>query len=229
MQQDNGDSLGNRIKRYEAVSNPLLMNNCPVIIRVDGKSFHTWTKPFDRPFDDRLMQAMVYAAKKTSLEMQGFKLAYVQSDEATFCITDLDSHESQAWFDNELNKIVSITASAFTAHFNQALSNPEHGPAMFDARAFNIPLDDAPNAFIWRQKDWERNSLQMLARAHFSHSELNGKKHADIHEMLHTKGINWANCTGQEKNGSFLTQTEIRCEQLDWSEIIEYINPVVED
>jgi tRNA(His) guanylyltransferase len=225
------DSLGDRIKRYEAVNNPLLMNNCPVIIRVDGKSFHTWTRPFDRPFDERLMMAMVSAAKKTSLEMQGFKLAYVQSDEATFCITDLDSHASQAWFGNELNKIVSITASAFTAYFNQALSNPDYGPAMFDARAFNVPLDDAPNVFVWRQKDWARNSLQMLARAHFSHSELNGKNHSDIHEMLYEKkGVNWATeCTGMEKNGSFLTPTMIRCEQLDWSEIIEYINPEVED
>jgi tRNA(His) guanylyltransferase len=198
------DSLGDRIKRYEAASNPMMLTKCPVFIRVDGKAFHTWTRSFQRPFDQALIDAMVQATIDVSRQMMGFKLAYVQSDEATFCLSDLDTHQTQAWFGNELNKLVSVTASMFTAHFNSLITNPNYEPAIFDARAFNVPLADAPNVFIWRQKDWERNSLQMLARSHFSHKALDGKKHADIHEMLHSVGVNWADLSKQLKNGTYI-------------------------
>ena len=61
---------------------------------------------------------------------------------------------------------------------------------MFDARAFNIPMDEVKNYFIWRQQDWIRNSVQMLAQAHFSHKELHGKNQSDMHDMLNEKDIN---------------------------------------
>ena len=75
---------------------------------------------------------------------------------------------------------------------------------VFDSRAFTVPMEDVPNAFLWRQKDWYRNSVQMLGQAHFSHKQLNAKKLGDIHEMLHEKGINWAELSPAEKNGTFL-------------------------
>jgi tRNA(His) guanylyltransferase len=224
------DSLGDRIKRYEAASNPLMLTKTPIFIRVDGKAFHTWTKYFDHPFDQGLIDAMVQATIEVSQEMMGFKLAYVQSDEATFCLTDLDTHQTQAWFGGELNKLVSVTASMFTAYFNSRITNGSGVPALFDARAFNVPLADAPNAFIWRQKDWERNSLQMLARSQFTHRALDGKKHADIHEMLHERGINWANLSKQLKNGTFvLPGGRVEHETWDWSELIHYIDPDPEE
>lgn len=199
------DSLGDRIKRYEAVSNPRLLTNCPVIIRVDGKAFHTWTKGLMRPFDSGLIEAMQVAATRTSQEMQGFKLAYVQSDEVTFLITDTDSHEQQGWFGYELNKIVSISASTFTAHFNQAVFHPTaRTPALFDSRAFNVPAEDAPNVFVWRQKDWARNSVQMYARSKFSHKQLLGKSLPQVHDMLHAEGFNWATLRPVLKNGTFI-------------------------
>lgn len=53
------NSLGNRMKTYyEEVSKTKLMRRCPVIIRIDGKAFHTFTKGMKKPFDDVLMKSM---------------------------------------------------------------------------------------------------------------------------------------------------------------------------
>jgi tRNA(His) guanylyltransferase len=222
------DSIGDRIKRYERVSDHMLTPCSPMFIRVDGRAFHTWTKGMRRPYDDRLTNAMVNTAASVVKDMPGFKLAYLQSDECTFMLTDTERVESQGWFDYRLNKVVSIAASAFTAYFNWVFPHGEFSytlpPAMFDARAFTVPYEDAPNVFVWREKDWERNSLSMLAQSHFSHKELQGKKKSEQHEMLHSIGVNWADETPAHKNGTFLhpdgTATH---EYLVWSEIAELI------
>lgn len=201
------DSLGDRVKGYEAAYNHKFTRRTPLIIRVDGKAFHTFTRGCKKPFDQDLINAMAHAATETAKEMQGFKLAYVQSDECTFLLTDYDDLRTGAWFGYEVNKIVSIAASAFTAHFNwywHIRCDQPYSTAMFDARAFNVPRDDWQNVFIWRQQDWARNSLQMLSRAHYSHKELEGKNTADMHELLYEKGINWAELSSQHKNGTFI-------------------------
>lgn len=204
------DALGDRIKRYEAVSNQKLTPNSCVFIRLDGKNFHNWVEQqfCEKPFDAELTDAFINAALDTARKMQGFKLAYCQSDEVTFMLSDLATNETQAWFDNEVNKLVSITASMFTAffnyHWNEGEAHTKSELAFFDARAFTVPRHDAPNVFVWRMKDFHRNSLQMLARSHFSHKDLMNKKSRDIHDMLHDIGINWANLEEREKNGTFI-------------------------
>lgn len=45
-------ALAKRMKKYEAVSKNVLMRRTPVIIRVDGRAFHTFTKGFQKPFDE---------------------------------------------------------------------------------------------------------------------------------------------------------------------------------
>ncbi len=195
-------TLGNRIKRYERAYDHALTPRSCLLVRVDGRAFHTYTRGCVRPFDPGIMDVMVYATQRTAEDMQGFKLAYVQSDEATFLLTDFDTFETQGWFGYRLNKVVSIAASLFTAWFGREHDNGR--VATFDARAFVVPADDAPNVFIWRQRDWERNSIQMLAQAHFSHRELQGKGHAELHELLHAKGLNWADLSDREKNGTFV-------------------------
>ncbi|MHB8600882.1 MAG: tRNA(His) guanylyltransferase Thg1 family protein [Ktedonobacteraceae bacterium] len=197
-------TIGDRIKRYEQTSNLSLLPRSPLFIRIDGKSFHTYTRGCNKPFDQNLIDAMVTSAQKTAKEMSGFVAAYIQSDECTFMLEDYDTFETQGWFNYELNKVVSVSASAFTAYFNEAYRDTNPKPALFDSRAFTVPIDDAPNVFIWRQRDWERNSIQMLARAHFSHRECEHKKVPELHEMLYTKGVNWANLDDQLKNGTFL-------------------------
>lgn len=200
-------NLGDRIKRYEAVTHHTATGRTPLMIRVDGKAFHSFTRGMARPFDKNLMASMVASAIEVAKEIQGFKAAYVQSDEVTFCLTDYDRVESQGWFDYDLSKVISLSASMMTANFNRIMQTDKL--AMFDSRAFSIPANDVVNAFLWRAKDWERNSLQMYARANFSHKELQGKKRADMHEMLHQKNMNWAtDLTGQEKNGTFIVRTD---------------------
>jgi tRNA(His) guanylyltransferase len=204
------NDLGTRIKSYEKVYDQYLTPNSCVFIRVDGKAFHTYTKAFNRPFDDDLISSMNYAAIKTAEQMQGFKLAYGQSDEYTFCITDFETHETQGWFGYRLNKLVSITASMFTAYFNHEMSyvnrftEKTNKLAFFDARAFVVPIEDAPNVFVWRQKDWYRNSVQMLAQSLYSHKQLHGKNMADLHDMIVDAGHNWNNLEDWQKNGTWL-------------------------
>ena len=78
---------------------------------------------------------------------------------------------------------------------------------MFDSRAFNIPVDEVVNYFIWRQNDCVRNSVSGLAQAHFSPKELNGKSQSDMHEMLHSIGMNWADLPSKWKNGQVIYKT----------------------
>jgi len=181
-------NLTDRMRGYEAVTKQRLLRKCPVIVRVDGNCFHTWTLNLKRPFDMNLAVEMNSAAMNCAFNMQGFLAAYIQSDEISFLLSDLTHHESEPWFGYVTQKVASITAAMATAFFNTAGLGP---PAWFDGRAFNVPREDVSNYFLWRMKDWERNSLQMFARAYFSHRELYGKKHADMHEMLHKIGRNW--------------------------------------
>lgn len=212
------DALGDRMKRYEAASRFFLPPKQAVMIRVDGRAFHTYTKGMNKPFDHDLMEAMVHATTETAKDLAGFKLAYTQSDEASFLITDFDDFATQGWFDYNLSKVISLSAATFTAHFNAASFDRAigHRLATFDSRAFTVPMDDVPNAFLWRQKDWYRNSVQMLGQAHFSHKQLNGKKLADIHDMLMDgPGINWAKLSPAEKNGTFIRKTTVQYEHVD--------------
>lgn len=202
------NDLGQRMKaNYERRDRHYLTRRMPVIVRVDGRAFHTFTRGFPRPFDQTLIDSMASAAKELMGDMQGCKLAYVQSDEASFVLTDYDTLETQAWFDYNQSKVESISASHMTKAFNHRMCVADRsGSAMFDARAFNIPEDEVANYFLWRALDWQRNSLQMYARSHFSHAEMQGKGAAEIHEMLHTVGMSWVRLRDQLKNGTFLTR-----------------------
>lgn len=208
-QNNSRDSLGDRIKKYEAVFNTCTVSRMPLIIRVDGRAFHTFTKGCSKPFDGQLIQAMIDSAIYVAEDMSGFKAAYVQSDECTFCLTDYDGLNTQGWFNYELSKVVSISASLMTAAFNHFYKHNKNILPVFDSRAFTVPKEEVPNVLLWRAKDWERNSLQMFCRAYFSHKQLQGKKKAEMHEMLHSIGKNWSTDLAEvEKNGTFLVKTE---------------------
>ena len=200
-------SLGDRIKEYEKVTRTFATKRTPLIIRVDGRAFHTFTKDMNRPFDTKLMSAMVLAATDVANDMQGFKVAYIQSDEVTFCITDYDNLESQGWFNYNLSKIISISSAMMSVNLFKHLGYIK--TPVFDSRAFNVPIDDVVNVFVWRAQDWNRNSLQMYAHDNFTHKELHGKNKQDMHNMLHGIGKNWTtDLTDQEKNGAFIVNTK---------------------
>jgi len=201
------DSLRTRMKEnYEDRQRFYLTRRTPVIIRVGGRAFHTFTKDFKKPFDHRFIDAMTIAANTVFREAQGCKLAYIQSDEASFVLTDYDTLDTQAWFDYCKSKIESITASIMTVAFGRCMKLATIvKPAYFDARAFNIPESEVANYFLWRALDWRRNSILMYAQTSFSHAALDGMHVSDIHEMLHDVGKNWTtDLIDDEKNGTFI-------------------------
>jgi len=209
-------SLGDRMKAYERVPSMQLMHRTPAIIRLDGKSFHSFTKGMERPFDERLIQAMQETTALLVGSIEGCTFGYTQSDEITLLITDYKKLTSQAWFDYKVQKMVSIAASMCTAFFNSrfkeiVLEKARHKefedmivkPAFFDARAFNVPREEVVNCHLWRQQDCTRNSIQMVGQANFSHKELQNKSCEMIQEMLfQEKGINWNDFPTYQKRGT---------------------------
>lgn len=198
------------MKGYEDAYRIKLPRRTNVMIRVDGKAFHSYTRDCRKPFDDVLMALMNKTAISLCHEIQGAKLAYVQSDEISIWVTDYDKIETNAWFDNNLQKMASVTASIATSEFNackMALDKIEG--ANFDSRVWIIPeLAEVANYFLWRSQDCARNSLQMFARSFFSHKELEGKNTSEIHEMLHNIGENWANLNMEYKNGRIIQKNK---------------------
>lgn len=201
-------SIMERMKNnYEFRDRHFLTRRIPVIIRLDGRAFHTKTRKCDKPFDSRFMYSMEQAAIRVCEEVQGAKCAYVQSDEISILVTDFDRLTSEAYFDYNIQKMVSITASVASVCFSKP--NLFDMTCEFDSRVFNIPKEEVCNYFIARQLDWIRNSIQMLCHANFSHSELHNKNQSDMHEMLHGMGINWAkDCSDKQKSGIYIEKVK---------------------
>ena len=221
------DNLGLRMKTfYEQIPKFKLYRRTPVAIRIDGKAFHTFTRGFAKPFDEVLGNAMVRTMEYLCKNIQGCVFGYTQSDEITLLLIDYQTFETDAWFDYEIQKICSISASMATMAFNTFFKEemmrqhaidlfPHDNPifnthykavtekgAMFDARCFNIPKEEACNLIYWRQLDATRNSIQMVGQANFSHNELQGCSCNVIQDMLHERrGINWNDYPTRWKRG----------------------------
>ena len=224
------DDLGVRMKTYyEQIPKTKLMRRTPVALRIDGKAFHTFTRGFQKPFDEVLIRSMQETMKYLCENIQGCVLGYTQSDEITLILVDYKKLTSSAWFDYEVQKMCSIASSIATMAFNKFFANNvgdyctynyekedntheqyEHilslavdKGAMFDCRCFNIPKEEVTNLIYWRQLDASRNSIQMVGQANFSHKELQNKSCNDIQDMLMTKkGINWNDFPTYQKRGS---------------------------
>ena len=216
----NNDSLGNRMKAYyEDAYRLRLTRRTPAIIRIDGKAFHSFTRGFDRPFDKVFHNAMWETTKYLCENIQNARVAYTQSDEISILMIDYDKFTTSAWFDANIQKIASVSASMATMAFNKVFQEElsifatqiiesktvsdemknlyntyckRKGLAIFDARVFNLPEPEVCNYFIWRQQDATRNSIEMLGRCHFSSKQLHKVNCSQIQEkLLQEKGINW--------------------------------------
>jgi tRNA(His) guanylyltransferase len=218
MSKDVTDALGKRMKSfYEERSRVSLLRRVPVIIRVDGKSFHTFCKRFEKPYspilNEMLNNVMVYLCSK----IQGAKFAERHSDEISILVTDYDTLTTDAFFDYQVQKICSITASMAATEFcKQLITAPclfetykrtsllytdETWPT-FDSRCFNIPFAEIVNYFWWRNIDCVRGSINMFAQSQFSHKQLQNKHCDEMKDMLiNEKGINWNNLPQEQKTG----------------------------
>ena len=117
------DSLGDRMKTYyENIPKTHLTRRQPVIIRIDGKAFHTFTRGFQRPFDDILIESMQETMKYLCENIQNVKFSYCQSDEISLLLTDYENINTAAWFDYQVQKMCSIAASMATLAFNRVFS-----------------------------------------------------------------------------------------------------------
>lgn len=113
------DDLGIRMKTfYEQIPKTKLMRRCPVLLRIDGKAFHTFTRGFQKPFDEVLIKTMQETMKYLCENIQGCVAGYTQSDEITLILVDYKKLTSAAWFDYEVQKMCSIGASMATIAFN---------------------------------------------------------------------------------------------------------------
>ena len=245
------DDLGTRMKTfYEQIPKTKLMRRTPVIIRIDGKAFHTFTRGFQKPFDDVLIKTMQETTKYLCENIQGCVLGYTQSDEITLVLIDYQRFETSAWFDYEVQKMCSIAASMTTMAFNKYfyenvfqhnvrasvdMSNKDYPykeiyskalekGAMFDARVFNIPKEEVTNCVYWRQLDASRNSIQMVGQANFSHKELQNKSCNDIQDMLMTqRNINWNDFPTYQKRGTCVIKKKIENKSIGYNNEVRAI------
>lgn len=183
-------ALGDRMKRYEQVTRAVLPARTWLIIRCDGRAFHSYLRGADKPYDFGFMADMDAVAEALCAEVSGSVFAFVQSDEISVLTVDFGAANTQPWFGGEVQKIVSVTAATATAALIRR--RPDGAPT-FDARVFTIPDPvEVANYYIWRQRDCVRNSITMAAQAHFSHRRLQGVNGAGMQELLRQeKGVNW--------------------------------------
>ena len=224
------DELANRMKKYERSFKTFLPERMPVIIRLDGKAFHTLTKGFNRPFDDILRRTMVKTSEYLCANIMNCKLAYTQSDEISLLLINYENVDSCSWYQNNLQKIVSVSASMATLAFNyyfEKIVGEEFNcndwdrlpcgdnkfddgyfkMATFDSRAFVLPQEEVCNYFIWRQEDCTKNSINMVAQSEFPHEELQKLNTSQLQEKLfQERGINWNNFPVVNKRGSCITR-----------------------
>jgi tRNA(His) guanylyltransferase len=186
-------ALGDRMKRYEAVTRAVLPRRTYSVLRVDGKTFSSFLRHAKKPYDDSVMAAMDQVGKALCEEMSGSVFAFTQSDECSVLLTDFDAPGTQPWFGGVVQKIVSIAASVATVAFNEAYATEHGNRALFDARVFTIPDPvEVANYFLWRQRDCVRNSITMAAQAKFSHKQLHGVSTNEMQDRLFLEhGINW--------------------------------------
>lgn len=204
------DDLGNRMKEYyENRTKQFLPRRTNTILRLDGKSFSQFTKGFERPFDDKLINAMNETTKFLCENVQGCIFGYTQSDEITLILQDYEKLTTDAWFDGNIQKITSVSASMATAKFNEVIAIDKM--AFFDSRVFTIPQnEEVLNALIWRQQDSVRNSISMVAQSLYSHKELHGKSSNEMQEMIFQKGQNWNNLEAGKKRGRMVVKDMTR-------------------
>lgn len=212
------DPMGDRFKDYEAAYDFKIPHQIPLIIRLDGRAFHTLTKrlKLERPMDEGFHRAMVKTMMALCHDICNARFGYTQSDEISILVYPKYVN-SNAWFDNRILKVATAAASLASVHFNHALLDtlsknrgwPEtflelaHHCPTFDARVFIVPVHDVCNAFLWRQKDASRNSVSLHCEHLFSRKELEGVGTKErIEKLKKEKNFDWFSLPSWKKWGT---------------------------
>lgn len=207
------DELGDRMKMYENLEcSRRLMPLVPIVARVDGRAFHSFTRGMQRPFDPTFCEAMFRTAMHLAKETNAC-MVYAQSDEITLAWHSTSS-KSQIWFDGRVSKMTSQLAAQATLAFYRATLEimPEYADRMpsFDARVWSVPnRTEGANVFVWREWDATKNSISMAASSVYSDKQLHGKNGAEKQEMLFQKGINWNDYQPMFKRGAYIQRRTV--------------------
>lgn len=209
------DDLGDRMKSYERLgATEQLMPRLPIVIRLDGRAFHTFTRGLKRPFDQNFHSLMDEVAKKLVHETNAV-IGYTQSDEITLLLHN-DDPRSRPYFDGRRDKINSVLASLTSVWFNLLLPGflpgKEQSLPVFDCRCFTVPTRfEATNVLVWREQDATRNAISMAAQAYFSHNQLQGKSSSVMQEMLFSQqGINFNDYPAGFKRGRYFRRMAVQ-------------------
>ncbi len=218
--------LADRMKSYERLyTSGRLMPRLPVCIRVDGRAFHTFCKSMDKPFDIRMEKAMAETARYLLGDLNA-TVAHTFSDEISLIVAQ-DGARQEPPFGGKVFRINSVVASMATVMFNRHVTSPNM--ATFDCRVWQVPnKQEAVNYLIWREQDAARNSVSMVAQAHFSHKQLLGKHSGAMQDMLmETHGINWNDLPDSRRRGTYLRYVpeERTLTDEEWSRIPEARRP----
>lgn len=215
--------IGDRMKGYyEDRNRTYLTRRIPVVLRIDGRAFHTFTKGLKKPFDSIFMNSMIDTTLELCKNIQGCVIGYTQSDEISLVLQDDKTFVTDAWFDYNVQKMCSIAASMATTYFNRSferyvkmymlgrpaneytavLRSKVNADKFFDCRCFNIPVEEVTNYIYWRQIDARRNSVASCAQSLYSQKELHGKGTPAQIEMIMEKDFMWEELPSYQKWGT---------------------------
>lgn len=229
MQSVDFDALGDVQKRLERVeAGRAIMPGIPMLARLDGRAFHSYTKYFDKPFDRELVELMQLTTKALLDEFKA-DVGYTQSDEITLAWTNPDVEETKLMFGGKFQKLASLMAGYASAYFNvrglQEGMDVRGMLPIFDCRVWQVPtLSVAAANFLWREMDATKNSVSMAASAYFSPKQLLGKSSPERREMLlKEKGIRWEDYPSAYKKGTYVVKRKV--EKFLTKEELEMIKP----
>lgn len=181
----------------------VLDKELPVVIRLDGHAFRTYTRHLDKPFDSRLVQAMDTVTRFLVEETKA-DVGYTQSDEISLMFLN----GAKLPFNGRLLKLCTLLAGMASAKLNEAVAAEgiprSNGQPYFDCRASNREsLEEAANYFLWRETDGMRNSTSMLAQSLFSKKELFKVNQEGLRKLLREKGCPWEHLPVREQRGAY--------------------------
>lgn len=206
------DPLGDRVKAFEDQANAeAFAPHAFVLARVDGRAFHTFTKDFNKPASHVIIQAMLDGTVAVASDLKS-RLAYFQSDEATFCWHYPVGSTESLPFSGRKQKLCSLIAACFTSAFitsmvrrGGALNKLDSGPPMFDCRIWEVPSHlDQYEAFLWREKDAVKNAVSSAASTIATPAELKGLKHRERLALIEERGFDFQALPHAFRHGAYV-------------------------
>ena len=218
MRAKNEDSLGDLMKAFESSATfARAMKGIPLLARLDGRAFHSFAKGLQRPYDERLSNAMVETTKFLVARTHAL-VGYTQSDEISLLWHVSPESNSNFIFDGKIFKLTSSLSSLATVKFFEQIQKniPEkaHLFPTFDCRVWQVPTKElAADVFRWREFDATKNSVSMAAHSLFSHKSLQGMSSKEMKDrMINEASINWNNYPTFFKRGTYVKRKQILVE-----------------